>query len=202
MRSLFIGVSTLSGVGKINDICDNMLYDEPSCPFKNMKSNVVEIPNPLKGCSDYSIFYSTKIKSKVPMKSILITEESSFKLEVDGDTLLEAGPDFNGLESHYYEKIDYVLRKVGTLQRNSVKVIYKSAMSLYVPEGLFITKVSNSKFVLPEDFIGGIDWDPLCYVEEEGKTLSEMAPEERYLYSPRSKNIRHVIKTLKENGMW
>ena len=202
MKGIFIGVSVLSGTPKINDIYDNIIYNNPSCPYKDLKSNIVEISKPLKHCSDYSICYANQIKSQVPMKSILITEESNFKLEFNNDTLLEAGPEFEGLEADYYEKIDYVLRKVGTLQRNKVKVIYKSAMSLYVPEGLFITKVSNSKLVLPEDFIGGIDWDSLCYIEDKEKTLAEMSPEERYLYSPRSKNVNHVIKTLKENGMW
>ena len=92
----------------------------------------------------------------------------------------------------------YYIKKLGN--NTNRKVVWETAICLIEPNGNKKEFIGQIEGVIPLSPMGagGFGFDPIFYIEQEGKTLGQMSFEEKDNYSARKRAVVKLINYLKE----
>ena len=92
----------------------------------------------------------------------------------------------------------YYIKKLGN--NTNRKVVWETAICLIEPNGNKKEFIGQVEGVIPLSPMGagGFGFDPIFYIEQEGKTLGQMSFEEKDNYSARKRAVVKLINYLKE----
>ena len=196
MIKIIFATSNANKIREIKEIINNVEANIVSMEEEGIKIDIEETGMTY----EENAFIKARAIAQLRPNEIIMAEDSGLEIDyLNGEPGLYSAR-YMGHDTHYDKKNKAILDLLKGVERSKRTAQYVCSVVAILPDKKEISAMGILKGEIGEEENGvnGFGYDPIFFIPQKGRYMSELTDEEKNMISHRGKALREIINKLKD----